>query len=73
MVASVAAQGIYSRQNTIRLTALRGPKPISASAAAKAPMPAAEAVFATPNSTAQLVTTTSLAEMPAMSATTICQ
>ena len=66
MVASAAAQGMYSRQKTIRHTALRGPNPIPASAAAKELMPAAELALAMPNSTAQLDTTTSLAEIPAI-------
>ena len=36
-------------------------------------MPASEVTLEIPKSTAQLETTTSLAEMPAMRATTICQ
>ena len=68
MVASVATQGMYSRQNTIRHTAFSGPKPIAVRASVNASEPCAA-----PSSTAQLETTTSLAEMPAISATTICQ
>ena len=59
---------MYSRQNTIRQMAFSPPKPmaVSAPAMSAAPLPV-------PSTTAQLETTTSFAEMPAMSATTICQ
>ena len=64
---------MYSRQNTIRHTAFKGPNPMPASSSANAAMPSAELAFTMPNSTAQLETTTSFAEMPAISATAICQ
>ena len=70
-VARAAAQGMYSRQKIIRQRALKGPKPIPSRAAAKAAIPASELALTMPNSTAQLETTTSLAEMPAMRATVI--
>ena len=39
----------------------------------KEAIPSGEVILVTPKSTAQLETTTSLAEIPAISATTICQ
>src|SRR5699024_10916957 len=73
MVPRAAAQGMYSRQKIIRHRALKGPKPMPSSAAAKDAMPAGLEALTMPNRTAQLDTTTSLAEMPAMRATAICQ
>ena len=52
---------------------LRGPKPIPFNADAKALIPSGELALTMPNNTAQLDTTTSLAEIPAISATAICQ
>ena len=49
MVASAAAQGMYSKQKTIRHTALRGPNPIPASAAAKEVMPEEELNYTSDN------------------------
>ena len=73
MVARVAAQGIYSSEKVINARALAGPKPMPLRMADRLAMPAAEFTLFTLNSTAQLETTTSLADTPAISATTICQ
>ena len=73
MVASVAAQGTYSREKVIRARAFKGPKPMVPREPIREVIPSGEVMLVTPKSTAQLETTTSLAEMPAIRATTICQ
>ena len=73
IVANVAAQGIYSRQKIIRQKALSCPKPAVPRIPTSVSIPAAELILGTPNKTAQLDTTTSFAEMPAIKATAICQ
>ena len=73
MVARVAAQGMYSSEKVISARALAGPKPMPPSMAERDAIPAAEFTLFTAKSTAQLETTTSLAETPAIRATTICQ
>src|SRR5699024_12569958 len=69
----VAAQGIYSRQKIIRQNALSCPKPAAPKMPTSVFIPAPELIFGTPNRTAQLDTTTSFAEIPAIKATAICQ
>ena len=73
IVAMVAVQGMYSRQKTINAKALAEPNPIVCNKAERPDIPAAVVTFGIPNSTLQLDTTTSLAAIPAMSATMICQ
>ena len=64
---------MYSSEKVIRARALAGPKPMPLSIAEREAMPAAEFTLLTLKSTAQLETTTSFAETPAIRATTICQ
>lgn len=73
IVASVAAQGVYKRQNTIKQKALKEVKPIAFKASENSIMPALDEELTTPKSTAQLETTTSFAEIPAINARVICQ
>ena len=73
IVAIVAAQGTYNKQNIIRQYAFNTPNPILFNIVANSVIPACELIFGTANNTAQLDTTTSFAEMPAINATAICQ
>ena len=73
IVAIVAVHGTYSRQNTISARALAVPNPILFKATSAVLMPCAVAMFEIPKRTPQLETTTSLAAIPAISATMICQ
>ena len=72
IVAIVAVHGTYSRQNTISARALAVPNPILFKATSAVLMPCAVAMFEIPKRTPQLETTTSLAAIPAISATMIC-
>ena len=72
IVPMVAAQGTYSRQNTIMQYAFKGPKPSPASCPVRDAIPEAEFTLLMPKSTQKLLTTTSFAEMPEISATPIC-
>ena len=69
----VAAQGVYSRQNSIMAYAFLAPNPMAARLAASVCIPWAEFTLLMPNSTQKLDTTTSLAEIPEISATPSCQ
>ena len=73
IVAMVAAQGTYNKQNIIRQYAFNIPNPIPLNIAANSVIPTSELIFGTANNTAQLDTTTSFAEIPAINATAICQ
>ena len=72
-VAKVATHGIYKRQNTMRQYAFNELKPIDCNCSAKICIPTSELALTTLNKIAIEETTTSLATIPAISASTICQ
>ena len=72
-VAKVATHGMYKRQNTMRQYAFNELKPIDCNCSAKICIPTSELALTTLNKIAIEETTTSLATIPAIRASTICQ
>ena len=73
MAAAAAAQGLYSRQNSMKQYAFSGPKPMDPRMPCSAVIPSGELRPPIPNRTEQLDTTISFAVNPQIKATAICQ